>query len=379
MTDIIPMLYPATGIKSSGLDVLAELSKCVEMNNRLNVWKTSYLQQIDCVWLDVHPTVPTHAHITSLYYQYVQSSLCMSSTYSSRSVRIALCHHIALLLYVHKTDWHDNQVFGLNDLKQELTDAFNTVTDKVKQFILNGTARHLPLAVLLNVLLPNFLLRLNSQLSCLSAEDQLLDGQGLQCYSVMTKLCAQRYDTSYVAQCNDQLMRMFEIAEMNILAESSKGISVEQRTVLPKSYTDILEYQPAVYLRLATTLDILLATGINPENTRAWSALNGHRQFKRSSFTAHAFHTLDKMLGSTVADMQTEFNFDNINNECNLDKSIFMAYPFPSTITGWMFDDVGFPESFSNILEDLQQDPDLSQDPKLDFDRLLTQLPLFGE
>lgn len=71
MTDIMPMLYPATGIKSSGSDVLAELSKCVNSNNRLNSWKTSYLQQIDCGWLDVHPSVLTLAQATSLYYQYV--------------------------------------------------------------------------------------------------------------------------------------------------------------------------------------------------------------------------------------------------------------------------------------------------------------------
>ena len=70
MTDIIPVLYPPTGRKSSGLDIFVELSKSMNIRNRLNDWRTSYLQQIESGRLDIHPSVSIHAHVTSLYYQY---------------------------------------------------------------------------------------------------------------------------------------------------------------------------------------------------------------------------------------------------------------------------------------------------------------------
>ena len=75
MTDIIPVLYPATGIKIPSSDVLVELSKCMDIRNSLNAWKECYFQQIEGDGLDVHPSVSIHAHVTTLYYQYVQSSI----------------------------------------------------------------------------------------------------------------------------------------------------------------------------------------------------------------------------------------------------------------------------------------------------------------
>ncbi|KIM94701.1 hypothetical protein OIDMADRAFT_60478 [Oidiodendron maius Zn] len=185
------------------------------------------------------------------------------------SVRIALCHHVTFLLYIRKIIWRENQIFSLHDVKHELSDAVRTVTEKVKELVLvlSNSANHLPLAALVNVLLPNFLLRLNSQ-PC-PCQHKINPGIARNYgTSMMTKLCTERYGTVYMADCNDQLFRMFEIAAMGIPQKTLNGISSEH-----KSYTDILEYQPALYLRLATTLDSFLARGVNSES---W--LNNHMQ-----------------------------------------------------------------------------------------------------
>ena len=265
------------------------------------------------------------------------------------SIRIALCHHVAFLLYVHKADWSENQIFGLSDVKKELTDAVKTVTEKVKEFIQSDSASQLPLAALVNVLLPNFLLRLNSQLTPLSAQDQPRDRDALWYYSALTKLCTERYGTAYMADCNDRLFRMFEIAEMGILREALNGISAEQN-LLPKSYTDILEYQPALYLRLAATLDGFLARGMNSES---W-------------------------LNSNI---QSEFGLelDVVDDNGNSTGSIILDSEPSSIISGQMFDDAELLRSTSNVATDIQQGVILGHSPSSDLDQIFTHLPLFGE
>jgi hypothetical protein len=253
------------------------------------------------------------------------------------------------LLYVHKVDWSENQIFGLSDVKRELTDAVKTVTVKVKEFILSDSAGHLPLAALVNVLLPNFLLRLNSQLTPLSAQDQPWDREALWHYSALTKLCTERYGTAYMADCNDRLFRMFEIAEMGILREALDGISAEQNLLL-KSYTDILEHQPALYLRLAATLDSFLARGMNSES---W-------------------------LNSI---MQPEFGLelDVVDDNCNASGSIILDCEPSSITSGQMVDDMGLLRSTRNVATDVQQGVNLGYSPSSDLDQLFTHLPLFEE
>jgi hypothetical protein len=199
------------------------------------------------------------------------------------------------------------------------------------------------------VLLPNFLLRLNSQLTPLSAEGQPWDREALWYYSALTKLCTERYGTAYMADCNDRLFRMFEIAVMGILREALDGIPAEQNLLL-KSYTDILEYQPALYLRLAATLDSFLARGMNSE-----SRLNGI--------------------------MQPEFGLelDVVDDSCNSTGSIILDCEPSSIISGQMVDDTGLLRSTRNAAADVQQGVTLGHIPSSDLDQLFTHLPLFGE
>ena len=256
------------------------------------------------------------------------------------SVRIALCHRVAFLLYVYKKSWRENQIFSLTELKHELTDAVKTVTEKVTEFILNGFAGHLPLAVLVNALLPNILLRLDLQLPSLSAQDQSRDRRALWYYSMMTKVCTERFDTSYLADCNDRLCRMFEIAEMSNF----------QGNLSLKSHTDILEYQPSLYLRLAMTLDSFLASGMESES---WSTNHMRPEF--------------------------ELGIGDVGDARNSVQSISLEGECPSIISGQMYDDPGLLGSFGDIATDIQQGGSLNEGPTLDLDQIFTHLPLFGE
>lgn len=160
---------------------------------------------------------------------------------------------------------------SIGQIKEELVDAVASVTAKVCDFfsVCNVSSGHLPLSVLMNIILPAFLLRLHTQLSpavCSPGNVQSssspklpLDfNHSLGCYLRIIQICNTRYDTSYIADWFEQLIRMATTVKVTML--TVRTCSPKQSSSFPNSFLDFLEYQPMAYLRLAATIDNLFAT-----------------------------------------------------------------------------------------------------------------------
>lgn len=176
-------------------------------------------------------------------------------------------------------------MISIRQIKEELIDAIAAVTAKVRDFftVCNVSSGHLPLSVLMNTILPAFLLRLDIQLSpsvsSLENIDSLASSKlprdsnhSLDCYLQIIQICNTRYDTSYIADWFEQLIRMATAVKMRMLTAHTR--SPKQAPYFPKSFLDFLEYQPIAYLRLAATIDNLFATAnVNLATTQRLSAL----------------------------------------------------------------------------------------------------------
>lgn len=193
---------------------------------------------------------------------------------------------MAPLLFIREeARWHQNQVMSISQIKEELIDAVSAVTAKVHDFfsVCNASSGQLPLSVLMNIILPAFLLRLDIQLSPSVAS--LGNGHSspspklprdsnysLNCYLQIIQICNTRYDTSYIADWFEQLIRMATAVKMRML--TAHTCSPKQLPYFPQSFLDFLEYQPIAYLRLATTIDNLFAAAnVSLETTQRLSAL----------------------------------------------------------------------------------------------------------
>ncbi|KAH8697960.1 fungal-specific transcription factor domain-containing protein [Talaromyces proteolyticus] len=259
MTDSVSILYPPFKNKStlSIDDINQELAMCVHSINSLKIWELSYLMPIEESLVNAHATVKLYTHLTSLYHQ---------------STRVALCHYMAPLLFLrHESRWYTSYIISINQIKSELVDAVATVTAKVREVCTacNVSKGQLPLSILMNTILPAFLLRLNMQL-CSSTPSfygeypssispySYEDNQSLKCYLQIIDTCNVRYDTSYIAHWFDQLLRMATAVKVRMLAVQKRF--PEQLPRLTGSFIDLLEYQPMTYLSLATAIDGLFAT-----------------------------------------------------------------------------------------------------------------------
>jgi hypothetical protein len=135
----------------------------------------------------------------------------------------------------------------------------------------------------MNTILPAFLLRLDVQFSpsvpSLGNFDSSLTPKlpcdsthSLDCNLQIIQICNTRYDTSYIADWFEKLIRMATAIKMRMLTAYTR--SPKKLPYLPKTFLDFLEYQPMAYLRLAATIDNLFAAAnVNLETTQRLSAL----------------------------------------------------------------------------------------------------------
>jgi hypothetical protein len=134
-------------------------------------------------------------------------------------------------------------------------DAIASVTDKVKRFIMTGTAKHLPVSAVAYTLLPQALLRLNVRLSTTPA-DRSRHERSLSFYSEIGRLCNLRHGVSFPTDCMHRLLRFFESSQAELFVPST-----EFSSTTATSGCDMVYRYPAVYLRLAAILDHALSTG----------------------------------------------------------------------------------------------------------------------
>jgi hypothetical protein len=193
---------------------------------------------------------------------------------------------MALLLFIREeARWHQSRVMSIRQIKEELIDAIGAVTATVRDFftVCNVSSGHLPLSVLMNIILPAFLLRLDIQLSpsapslgnVHSSPSPKLprdSKHSLNFYLQIIQICNTRYDTSYIADWFEQLIRMATAVKMRMLSAHTR--SPKQLPSFPESFLDFLEYQPIAYLRLAATIDNLFAAAnVSLATTQRLSAL----------------------------------------------------------------------------------------------------------
>jgi hypothetical protein len=178
-----------------------------------------------------------------------------------RSARVALFRYTAFLKYqaTHHSPDADIQP---TKCPPELADAITSITDMVTRFIMTGTANYLPLSAIACTALPQVLLVLNMHLSATSAEKSRHEHL-LWFYSEMNKLGDLRYGVTFLNDCTHQLIKVFDSSRTGLRSTPSSSIITRRThsTELRSSYSDILGFYPAIYLRLTAIMDFAFSTG----------------------------------------------------------------------------------------------------------------------
>ena len=162
----------------------------------------------------------------------------------------------------------EGDVARLDNCKPELNDAVTSITDKVKQLIMNGSANHLPISAVAYTILPQLLAQLNLQLASTDSEKRRNE-RIVRFYSELDRLYNLRFDTAHVSSCIQKLLQVFNSIKSDPTiwatktAQPGNQVNTHQSTALipTKSFSDIFKKRPAIYLRMANILDFSLSTG----------------------------------------------------------------------------------------------------------------------
>lgn len=138
-------------------------------------------------------------------------------------------------------------------------DAVTKINDTVKRFVVDGTASHLPISVVAYTVLPQMVLNFNLRLSNDNIGRRRQE-HALKIYSELNRQYLRRYDVSHVTLWVSQILHMFELS-VPCTEDRAAGIFHSQRSSPGKPSSYMLELQPALYFKLASIMDVSMATG----------------------------------------------------------------------------------------------------------------------
>ncbi|CAL5874036.1 uncharacterized protein PFLUO_LOCUS8322 [Penicillium psychrofluorescens] len=141
----------------------------------------------------------------------------------------------------------------------DMMNAVKAINDKVKRFVVDGTAGHLPISIVAYTVLPQMLLNFNLRLAGNNIGRRRQE-QILKMYAELNGQYCLRYDVSHVTFWTNQILRLFESALSRSRLRTAELVHRERLSPL-KGPSYLLELQPALYFQLAGMLDSSMATG----------------------------------------------------------------------------------------------------------------------
>ncbi|KAH8706023.1 hypothetical protein BGW36DRAFT_457350 [Talaromyces proteolyticus] len=259
LTMLITTIYPPSGIEDLDTDIGMKLLQADDIKSRLRYWESNHMVHLSFSQ-NHHSSVRFYSQLTTLYYD---------------SARLALFHYISL--------WHNAQgrchsyharlEQSQKENRPDLLGAITSINEKVKRFIVDGTATHLPISAVAYTITPQILLNISLRLTG-SNIDRRRHERFLNFYTELTRLFHLRYDVSHVKNWIEQILQVFEVVVLHCDPSSATSIdrscssSVDQTIVSTpqgrttgKSFSEFLDHQPTLYLQLLTIMDHSMSTG----------------------------------------------------------------------------------------------------------------------
>lgn len=138
-------------------------------------------------------------------------------------------------------------------------DAVTAISDKVKRFVIDGTAGQLPISVVAYTVSPQMLLNFSLRLSGNTAGHKG-ETHALKIYGELNHLYNLRYDVSHLTSWINEILHVFELSIMRSgLRRGTVAYSGQPRPA--NSLSNLLERQPALYFQLADILDCSMSSG----------------------------------------------------------------------------------------------------------------------
>ncbi|OGM49319.1 hypothetical protein ABOM_003589 [Aspergillus bombycis] len=254
MTLLLMTVYPPGDHENvgQGLDLIP--ARTDDLKERLQFWESNHMIQVDPSDGQSHHAVVFYCQLTSLYYQ---------------SARLVLYHYISFCHFAQKNPEPTAQ--GLEDPDLDLMDALTTMNERVKRFVIDGTAGQLPIGVVAYTVAPQILLNINLRL-CRNDIERQRQEQPLRFYTEISRLYNIRYDVAYVSSWIRHIVRVFDFrishGGLELLRQRNPPVDTPSQSAMATAnrcskggLSELLSRQPSVYFELVAIVDYFMSTG----------------------------------------------------------------------------------------------------------------------
>ncbi|GAB1202431.1 hypothetical protein APSETT445_001046 [Aspergillus pseudonomiae] len=172
--------------------------------------------------------------------------------------------------------WHqavnlESTAQDLEDPELDLMDALTTMNDRVKRFVIDGTAGQLPIGVVAYTVAPQILLNINLRL-CRNDIERQRQEQPLRFYTEISRLYNIRYDVEYISAWIRNIVRTFEFrvshGGVELLKQRNQPVDTPSQSAIATAnrcyrggLSELLSRQPSVYFELVAVVDYFMSTG----------------------------------------------------------------------------------------------------------------------
>ncbi|KAE8361516.1 fungal-specific transcription factor domain-containing protein [Aspergillus caelatus] len=254
MTLLLMTVYPPGDPLTFGQDSALILARTDDLKERLQFWESNHMIQVSSSDGQWHQSVAFYCQLISLYYQ---------------SARLVLYHYISFCLSVQKD--RESTARDLEAQELHLMDALMTMNERVKRFVIDGTAGHLPIGVVAYTVAPQILLNINLRLSR-NDIDRHRQEQLLRFYTEISRLYSIRYDVAYISSWIRHIVQLFDLSvsrcglgpakQQNQLSDEPSQIAVATTNRHSKGgFSELLRSKPSVYFELVAVVDYSISTG----------------------------------------------------------------------------------------------------------------------
>ncbi|KAE8405502.1 fungal-specific transcription factor domain-containing protein [Aspergillus pseudonomiae] len=254
MTLLLMTVYPPGDHQSLGQGLDLVPARTDDLKERLQFWESNHMVQVDASDGQWHQAVVFYCQLTSLYYQ---------------SARLVLYHYVSFCLFAQKN--LESTAQDLEDPELDLMDALTTMNDRVKRFVIDGTAGQLPIGVVAYTVAPQILLNINLRL-CRNDIERQRQEQPLRFYTEISRLYNIRYDVEYISAWIRNIVRTFEFrvshGGVELLKQRNQPVDTPSQSAIATAnrcyrggLSELLSRQPSVYFELVAVVDYFMSTG----------------------------------------------------------------------------------------------------------------------
>lgn len=256
LTDVLPILYPAGGLKAFDQinpQALSEYpNKVKQCRELLDGWamRTHEVSAAEDTWSTQHKSIYLFYELTQVYYQ---------------SARAALCQQESFMLQVKKPSIVHNR---MQELGAEIHTVIASISESVGRLVRLDLAQYLPVAVVAYLALPIILNSIDVQGANATSFKNESKRRQLRIYNEAMDFCHARYSGTTGATNNiNRIIASITEAQKKVQAAPQQASTALMRAS-PNEIDDwfgVFVNQPLRFLRISLSIDMSLANGKFPE------------------------------------------------------------------------------------------------------------------